>query len=476
MLRPGPRSWIAAAIVIACAAAFALTTSTASSSADETCTKVAAPNGSDSAEGSVTHPYRTVQHLVYELDPGQTGCLRAGTYGGDDVYLNKPETTLESYPGEQATVTAFIEITSEAPRSAIAGLMINGENSDNAVTVKLQSDEAVLRNNIITKGGQGICVLAGTYYPASNVLIEGNRIYNCGASTYPDGSPDKFDHLIYLSGTQGAIVRWNILTDNGGGWGVHMYPHADGTVVEHNIIDGNQGGVIFAGAPDDGSPSDNNTVRRNAITGSGPRWNIESSWSGGPAGVGNVATENCVYSNGPSAPSGISSGSGFSATNNTVLGGSPYLDAAAGDYHFKSGSPCAELVGDVADVVAGTVSATEATSVAPAEPTPTASDGEPVEITIKAGSNQIAPKRPVRVKGRLISPRHKTVKAHHVAVQVKLPRDGWKTVRHRAVHHGRFSATIGPGRVGGSRIARLRVVIPGRAHSRVVRVRISRAN
>jgi hypothetical protein len=379
------------ALLIAFAAALALTASPAVA-ASTSCTKVAAPNGSDSAAGTEAAPYRTVQRLVSSLGAGQTGCLRAGTYGGSALYMRKPDTALQSYPGERATLTAFLEITPEAPRSRVSGLKIDTSGNSNSVGTKLQADDAVLSDNEITKGNEGICVLAGTYNPAQRVIIERNYIHDCGSAVQPDGSHNKFDHLIYLSGTRNAVVRWNILSANAGGWGVHMYP---GALIEHNIIDGNQGGVIFAGSGE-GSPSDNNVVRNNAITGSGPRWNVESSWSDGPPGTGNVATANCLYSTGQGQPSGVSSGRGFSATGNTVLSGYPYVDRAAGDYRFKPGSPCAELVGDVVAAVTGEASPppsstsppAETTTPPPAESTPPASPTPPPSSTPSAPADE----------------------------------------------------------------------------------------
>ena len=44
------------------------------------CTRFAAPHGSDRGEGSSSLPFRTVQRLASTLAPGETGCLRAGTY------------------------------------------------------------------------------------------------------------------------------------------------------------------------------------------------------------------------------------------------------------------------------------------------------------------------------------------------------------------------------------------------------------
>ncbi|HWM54366.1 MAG TPA: right-handed parallel beta-helix repeat-containing protein [Solirubrobacterales bacterium] len=369
------------------AAIFALPAlmATPASAASTGCAKVAAPYGTDSDTGTEVAPYGTVQRLVSELDAGETGCLRAGTYGGSALYMREPDTALQSYPGERATLTAFLEVTPEAPRSRVSGLTIDTSGNSNGVGTKLQADDAVLSDNVITKGSEGICVLAGTYNPAQRVIIERNYIYDCGSAVKPDGSHNKFDHLIYLAGTSNAVVRWNILSANAGGWGVHLYPGADGTLIEHNIIDGNQGGVIFAGDGEDDT-SDNNVVRNNAITGNSPRWNIESSWSGGPSGSGNVATGNCVYSTEPNQPSGISSGSGFSAPDNTALDGYPYVDRAGGDYRFKPDSPCVELVGDVVAAVTGetappasepTPPPAEPSPPPPAEPTPPPTEPSP---------------------------------------------------------------------------------------------------
>ncbi|HWM54365.1 MAG TPA: right-handed parallel beta-helix repeat-containing protein [Solirubrobacterales bacterium] len=369
MPRSGNAKNKAIGALLATAVALVLAASPASA-ASTSCTKVAAPYGSDSAAGTEAAPYGTVQRLISELDAGETGCLRTGTYGGKPLYMREPDTALQSYPGERATLTAFLEVTPEAPRSRVSGLTIDTTGNSNGVGTKLQADDAVLSDNVITKGNEGICVLAGTYNPAQRVIIERNYIYDCSSAVTPDGSHNKWDHAIYLAGTSNAVVRWNIIRTSPGGWGVHLYPGADGTLVEHNIIDGNQGGVIFAGDGEDDT-SDNNVVRNNAITGNGPRWNVEASWSGGPAGTGNVATGNCVHSTGPSQPSGIPSSTSFSATGNTVLNSYPYVDRAAGDYRFKPGSPCAELVGDVVATVSGE------TSIPPLEPTPPTSTTPP---------------------------------------------------------------------------------------------------
>jgi hypothetical protein len=451
-------------LLAATAAVAAIAPASAFAAPPTTCTKVAAPTGSDSAAGTEAAPFKTVQKLVSSLSAGQTGCLRAGTYGGADLTMRQPDTGLQSYPGERATLTTFLEVSSTAPRSRVSGLKIDTTGHSNSTGTKLQADDVVFSDNEVTKGGQGICILAGTYNAAQRIVIERNVIYNCGAAVKPDGTKNKFDHQIYLSGTRNAIVRWNVLRDNPGGWGVHMYPNADGTLVEHNIIDGNQGGVIFAG--EGGGASDSNTVRNNVITGSNPRWNIEGSWSGGTPGTGNTATHNCLYSNGPSQPSGIATQSGFSASSNTVLSSLPFANRAAGDLRFKSDSPCANLVGDVLGAIAGRASA----PVEPA-PAPPAAPADPgVTIIIRADRRKVSLPRSVRVKGKIKA----RESVNRVKLQVKTRKGNWRTIARRSVHNSRFQAKLRGTKLRRLRVARLRAVVPGKAKSHVVRVKVTR--
>jgi hypothetical protein len=439
-------------LVLAAALLGLLVVPTGASAAGGSCTKVAAPGGSDGAAGSAGAPYASVQQLVSSLGPGETGCLRQGTYGGSDIRVDQPGATLTSYPGERATITAFMEVYPQATGARVSGLKFDSKANGNAAAVKLQADNTVFSDNDVTKGGDGICVIAGSWKNARNVTIERNRIHDCGAG----GS--KYDHQIYLAGTRNAVVRWNILSKNNGGWGVHMYPDADGTLVEHNIIDGNQGGVVFAG--EGGTTSDNNVVRDNAITFSGPRWNIESSWSGGPTGSANEADHNCVYSGGPDGPGGIGERDGFSASSNTVLGGSPYMNRGANDYRFRADSPCLALVGDVEGAISGHPSAVPA---------------PPVTVVLKPAVPVVSHGATVVLKGQVKVPAARSkgkAKVSRVAVQVRRGKH-WTTVKVKRVRGrgGRFSVRM---RAKGKRrqTMRLRAVVPNVASSRVVRLRV----
>jgi hypothetical protein len=385
--------------------------------------------------------------LVDSLQAGETGCLRAGTYDGSDLRMDEPNSTLRSYPGEKVTVKAFLEVYPEATRATVTGLRFDETHNGKDTGVKLQADGSRFVGNELTKGGDGICLIAASWHAARDVVIERNHIYDCGTG----GS--KYDHQLYLEHTRNAVVRWNILNGNHGGWGVHLYTDADDTLIEHNVIDGNTGGVVFAG--EGGDTSDGNVVRNNAITYNGPRWNVEASWSGGPRGRGNRAYGNCVYSTGADSPSGIGDESGFSASGNEVLHASPYADRASGDYRFRSDNSCARLVGDVAGAaVAGRPRAHAAWT----------------KLSLRSSRRKVRPGRRVLLRGRMHGRRPKA--GTRVALQVRTRR-GWRTfARRRVGKGGRFRAHVRTGRTRRARTTKLRAVVRGVARSRTVRLRI----
>jgi Right handed beta helix region len=235
-------------------------------------------------------------------------------------------------------VDGTIWITPGGRGARLSGIRLTTHDPTFTIPLKVQADNAVVSGNSIRGGPVSTnCVLVASYREARGIRIERNRIGHCGR----DG---KFDHLIYVSHARNAVIRNNVLFDNRGGWAVHLYPDADGSLVERNVMDSNLGGVIFAG-DGSGHTSDGNVVRNNAITRSGPRWNIEGSWSGGPEGSGNRAERNCLY-DGRRANGGIGELTGFTVSGNTILSRLPYLGRR--DYRFSRRSPCAKLVGSVA--------------------------------------------------------------------------------------------------------------------------------
>jgi hypothetical protein len=283
-------------------------------------------------------PNRSLRRFVRGLRRGQVGCLRAGRYRYRGVVkLRSPGTTLR--PLGRAHVTIDGAIWVRAKGALVTGLTLTSHDPVYSIPVKIQADDVSLIGNDITAARNTSCVLIGPDRTVSHTLVARNSIRRCGRS-------GKLAHLIYVTHSRGAIIRDNLLVDNLGGWAIHLYPDADGTLIEGNVIDSNEGGVIFAG-DGGGDTSDGNVVRENVITHSDPRWNLEGSWSGGPEGRGNVAERNCLYSAGPGGPSGIGFLMGFEQSGNLVASGPVYVDRRAGNYRLRPGSNCATVLTDV---------------------------------------------------------------------------------------------------------------------------------
>jgi nitrous oxidase accessory protein NosD len=303
------------------------------------CDRFASPRGSDKHSGRRHSPVRTVKRLARTLRRGQTGCLWSGSYRHTNAArIDRPGVTLRTVRRGRAFVDGAIWVDPPAKGARISGIRLTSRDPEFDIPLKVQADDVRIKHNFITGARNTICVLIGSYREARHTVIEGNRIRHCGRY-------GKYDHLLYLSHTRGAVIRGNVLTSNPGGWAVHLYPDADGTVIDHNVIDRNHGGVVFAGEGD--QTSSGNVVRYNAITSSSPRWNIESSWSGS-VGSGNAAHHNCLYASRLGGRAGIASQDGFIASRNRVLGRLPYLNSLRGNYRFRRGNRCASIVGDVA--------------------------------------------------------------------------------------------------------------------------------
>ena len=119
-----------------------------------TCNRIAAPGGSDGGAGTPAAPYRTVGRLAETLQPGQTGCLRAGTYA-EDVRVNRggragAPVTITSYPGERATVQGRFQVTDNANFVTVSRLNLDGTNAQNLPSPTVNGDDVTFARNDVT--------------------------------------------------------------------------------------------------------------------------------------------------------------------------------------------------------------------------------------------------------------------------------------------------------------------------------------
>jgi parallel beta-helix repeat protein len=453
-------------------------------SADVTCTQYAAPSGSDSAEGTLDAPYRTAQQLANSLNPGDVGCLRAGTYL-EDVTVSKPGTadarvTLTSYPGERAKVIGRFWVSRTGDYSTISNLDLNGTpkrgtNDADDPSPTLNADNITFTGNDVTNDNSAICFLLGNAWGAvHNTLIQGNRIHNCG-----DLPAENHAHGIYVEESTDARILNNLIYDNADR-GVQLYPNAEGTLVRGNVIDGNGEGIIFSG--DGGQTSNNNTVDDNIISNSNQRNNVESWYpDGNPIGRGNVVRNNCIGGGvRDQGRGGISSQWGFTVENNNVIGKNPrFVNRAGKDFRLQADSPCKGIANGATGSSAARPNGAGSTTTPPANPTPNP-PSNPTPVTpapSKSGpavtlTTRRARGGRVRLSGRI---RRGTVRSAGAAPKkavIQMRWDGaWFTLKSARLRGGRFSSQLRIPAVMRGRLLVLRVVIPTVGKSSTVKVR-----
>ena len=290
----------------------------------------------------------TLSDFVATLAPGDTGCAFATFNEGVKV-------TNGGFKLRGARVNGYVWLTSTANRVTLEDVYLDNRSVPTAFALLVQGDGVTLRRAEVTNGDKpgsgttGICVLAGFGFeddPANTAVdftVENSRIHDCG--------DDDHEHSIYLESTRNAVLRDNYLYGSGG-YGVHMYPDAQGSLIEHNLISDNsracKANLTFSGEsahPEYQRPhgSSNNKVFWNLITFPGCDYNIESWYPRGSLDpVGNEVAFNCVYG-APRANFGeLTTASGVPAyvEHDNLIVDPLYVDRAARNFGLLPVSPC----------------------------------------------------------------------------------------------------------------------------------------
>jgi parallel beta-helix repeat protein len=343
------RTGIKKTLGITIAAAATLSMFAGSAAAATTCSLVASPTGSDSNSGSISAPFQTPQKLVFSLAPGQVGCLRGGTYNEDVKFVQAGSAgapiTLTSFPGETATIIGRMWVPQGADYVTVTDLHLDGQNSGNLPSPTIDSANATFSHDDVTDDHTAICFALGdpTWGTASNTLITDNRIHDCGLM--PAGN---YNHGIYVADATNTQISWNLIYDNADR-GIQLYPNAQNTTIDHNILDGNGEDILFSG--EDGQASSGANVYDNILSGAKIRHDVESWYpAGNPVGTDNLVHNNCVW--GGKQGTIDSSTGGFHAYNNKTIN-PEYVDAAAHSYRLQPTSPCLAMIGNIAAAVDG---------------------------------------------------------------------------------------------------------------------------
>src|SRR6058998_2874614 len=248
------------------------------------------PAGNDSATGSITSPWRTLQKAANTVRAGDLVIVRAGHYAG--LYLTTSGTATDpiTFHGEPGAIVDTQNPTTQdginlegASYVVIEGFTVTG--------VPRAGIRAVLNHHVTIRGNTGDLngrwgILTGF---SDDLLIENNTM-----------SRSQAEHGIYV-GNSGdrPVIRRNIVWGNNAN-GIHMNGDLSqggdgiisGAVVEGNIVHDN-GAAGGSGINCDGvQPARDDQVLNNTIVmASDARWaiNIQN------ASTGNIVRNNILY-------------------------------------------------------------------------------------------------------------------------------------------------------------------------------------
>jgi len=319
------------------------------------CSLYASPSGSDSSgDGSLELPFASVGKLDRALAPGQTGCLRAGSYGSTSslIELNNDgapgsQITITSFPGETAVVQGWVDI--EGSYTTLSHLSIDGSNTFYKQVREGTSCPAPVSQPLVIAGhndvlefidyyqsvpslrGNGIGI--GFWGDTDNTIIRYSKIHDVVQC-------EAYDHLIYLSHGNNVQIYDNWLYDDAHGRGVQLYPAPTNARVFDNVID--HAGEGFVVGNEAGDTVSGNQIYNNIITNSTglptegiPGQAIHDLYGGSP-GTGNTFHDNIQYGN----PGGLGRLTAVSAYNNSSS--NPMLvSATQQDFEPQPGSPAA---------------------------------------------------------------------------------------------------------------------------------------
>ncbi len=170
------------------------------------------------------------------LHPGDTGCLREGTYTDGPVVTwstqgttAEARVTLQSYPGERAELVGT-ELLLDSDHQTVRGVTVRDVTAADGDGISVSGTGSVVEGNTIRNvARQGILL----HTDAVGATITRNFVTGIGQ----EGS--NLHHGIYVQGS-GHLVAANVFADIRGGYGIHVYPDAYDTDVLHNTAVGSR--------------------------------------------------------------------------------------------------------------------------------------------------------------------------------------------------------------------------------------------
>jgi len=318
--------------------------------------------GSDSNDGSVSDPWRTIGKAARSVRAGDTVIVEDGTYpeqvsiniGGTSesnrvtfrslnkwgAHISGINNGTASQPTNTVTVSAsYVTIRDfEITGWDYTGYGIKEQNPANHINV--------IENNIHSMGlGATACVRGGGIGAVNYTLIQNNHLWDI--SIYPRGRVRcNFQHGIYVLGGDGGTIINNTIYEVWEGIGIQFdgarynnWIVADNTIFNVAYNSGGVGGAMYFNCDGSSSlgpgPCDNNVWRNNIFDNSYRYCWYVTSTSGGMLGAHNIYDHNLTNNCGSSYFQ--TGGPTNQITTDPLF--LNYQPDGSGDYHLQSGSP-----------------------------------------------------------------------------------------------------------------------------------------
>jgi len=233
------------------------------------CTYYVSPSGSDSNNGSLSAPWRTLQRAFSGVGAGQIVCLMGGTYpipstlqseGYSQILSNSGTSsgwiTFTNYPGQVAIINGATRIQASYARFVgtplnAPGLIFSGPMHQNLGLIDVMYSHDITFDHVEIRNAD---YHAGIYlFKVSNIKLLGCYIHDNGrfneTLTAQGNLSSSVDQGVYFDSTSGGgNVIANCVVYHNRAMGIQLYPSPAGVVVEENtIVDNDSYGMVIYG-------------------------------------------------------------------------------------------------------------------------------------------------------------------------------------------------------------------------------------
>ena len=210
-------------------------------------------SGQDSNPGTLALPWRTPQHAVDAMAPGDTTFVRAGTYtgqttcsgsSGDGGSAAGGYVSLKAYASDTPVLNGAVDgiVKISCDYFTVEGFDIAGPAVVGGTNIYPTSGSDHIRivgNDIHGSICQGISMDPNT----ADYEILGNRIHHNGVQSQ---GCDQQAHGLYLQGDR-HLVNNNLFYDNHD-YGIQAYPYGRNSVIAYNVSTHNgKAGIVMGG-------------------------------------------------------------------------------------------------------------------------------------------------------------------------------------------------------------------------------------